>query len=399
MSRLLRWWAALVVLVVSAGLGGGAGLALAVPRAYADPPTACKVTPGTADPRTMPWAQKRLGFQKVWPITDGQGVRVAVIDSGVNRDQAQMAPIHYSDGANVLGGGFRADDTRDCYGHGTAVTGIIAAPKIVDVAFLGVAPGVTIVPIKQSNQQNDGTAEGVAAGIEAAIAANVRVINISWATKVDVAVMRDAIAKAEAHDIVVVAAASNDAQSGNLAAYPAAYPTVLAVAATDDQDQVAKFSETGSYVDLAAPGVKVEAPAPKSGYQLQLDGTSFAAPFVTGTVALVRAAHPQLTAAQVRARLEATADPPPGQTVPSQAYGYGTVNPYLAVTAVRDDAAIAPRPRKQIPLPAGAPQPRPDRHLEHLALGIATMLLGLAVVAGLTAAVVRRGTWFGQTAR
>jgi hypothetical protein len=106
-----------------------------------------------------------------------------------------------------------------------------------------------------------------------------------------------------------------------------------------------------------------------------------------------------LTAAQVRARIEATADPPPGITVPSKSYGYGTVNPYLAVTAVRDDAAAAPKPAKQVPLNAAAPEPGRDRHLEHLALGVGAMLLGLAIVAGLSAAVVRRGTWFNQTAR
>jgi len=394
MRRLLSTCTALAVVLVAAGPGS---VLIGPPSASAAPPE-CNVKPGGDDAGTTPWAQERLGFQKVWPITDGEGVKVAVIDSGINRDQPQMAQIHYAGGTNVWGGGFAANDTRDCYGHGTAVTGIIAAPKILDVAFLGVAPGVTIVPIKQSNQQKDGTAEGIAAGIDAAIAAHARVINISWATNVDVSVMRAAVARAEAANIVVVAAASNDAQSGNLVAYPAAYPTVLAVAATDNQDQVAQFSETGNYVDLAAPGVKVEAPAPIRGY-LPLDGTSFAAPFVTGTVALVRSAHPTLTAAQVRARIEATADPPPGITVPSQSYGYGTVNPYLAVTAVRDDAAAAPKPAKPVPLNAAAPEPGRDRHLEHLALGIGAMLLGLAIVAGLAAAVVRRGTWFNQTAR
>lgn len=397
MRRVLSWCAALAVVLVSAGLGGV--IPATAPSAFAAPPPECNVKPGGKDPGTTPWAQQRLGFDKVWPITDGAGVKVAVIDSGVNRDQAQMAQIHYTGGRNVWGGGFGPTDTRDCFGHGTAVAGIIAAPKVVGVGFLGVAPGVTIVPIKQSNGQKDGNAEGVAAGIDYAISQHVRVINISWATNVDVPVMRAAIERAEANDIVVVAAASNDAQSGNLAAYPAAYPTVVAVAATDDQDQVAQFSETGNYVDLAAPGVKVQAPSPKSGY-LPLDGTSFAAPFVAGAAALVRAAHPDLTAAQVRARLEATADPPPGAIVPSKSYGYGTVNPYLAVTAVRDDAAGLPPPAKRVPLPVAAPEKGPDRHLEHLALGIGTALIGLAIVAGLAVAVVRRGTWFGgQTAR
>lgn len=109
--------------------------------------------------------------------------------------------------------------------------------------------------------------------------------------------------------------------------------------------------------------------------------------------------HPRLTARQVVARIEATADAPPGVGIPSSSYGYGVVDPYLAVTAIRDDAAGAPPPVRPPPLPAPPPRPRSDRHLQHLALGVGTGLLGLAILAGLAAAVIRRVTRQGTASR
>jgi membrane-anchored mycosin MYCP len=102
----------------------------------------------------------------------------------------------------------------------------------------------------------------------------------------------------------------------------------------------------------------------------------------------VRAAHPTLSAAQVRSRIEATADPPP-QTVPDPRYGYGIVNPFLAVTAVRDDA-VTSSPAPQSPLPAPAAVRPADRHLEHVALGSGVTLLGIAILAVAATAVLRR---------
>jgi membrane-anchored mycosin MYCP len=336
------------------------------------PPTTGSATSGT------PWPQQRLNFRSAWPISNGTGVTVAVIDSGVDRTQPQMSAIHYADPHNVVTG---SSDVEDCVGHGTAVAGIIAAPPRSDTSFVGVAPGVTLIPVRQTDENGKGSSTGIAAGIDWAVAHGARVVNISAGTSTPSAPIEEAIARARAHDVVIVASAGNDGQTSGVRAkaYPAAYATaydnVIAVAAVDQSDVVTNFSELGGYTTLSAPGVDVIVPALRSGYRSD-KGTSFAAPFVTGTVALMLGANPALTPAQVRARLIATADPPP-KTVPDPQYGYGIVNPYRAVTAIVAPGASAP-PRSQVPLPPlAAPQP-PDRSEQHLALGLAAALVVLA---------------------
>jgi membrane-anchored mycosin MYCP len=358
--------------------------------------TACQVKVGGPLAGT-PWAQNRLDFQHAWSITTGQGVVVAVIDTGLDRRHPQLRSVHVAQGVDVISGAPRQHNVRDCDGHGTGVTSIIAAQRVQGVSFAGVAPGATIVPIKQTNTRSDrsGTAAGIARGIEAAIAAHARVANISVTVTTPTAALRAAVTRAARANLVIVAAAGNDGQSDNFAAYPAAYstrfPNVIAVSASDAQDAIGKFADTGDYVTVAAPGVGVETPAPIQGY-LSQDGTSFAAPYVTGAVALVLAAHPELTAAEVRNRIEATADRPPA-TVPDAHYGYGIVNPYLAVTAIRDDAIAVPNASSAPPLPARAAAPPADQHLAHVALASAVLLLVLAVLAVLaaTGAAVLRG--------
>jgi membrane-anchored mycosin MYCP len=377
--------AAVGLLICSVGLTGVGASAAA---ASLDD---CTLKPG-GELNQTPWAQQRLDFQRAWSVTKGDGVVVAVIDSGLDTRHKQLTGMHVAPGVNVIGSS-TTTDTRDCAGHGTTVTSIIAAQHIDRVPFLGVAPGATIVPIKQTNTQSDksGTAAGIARGIDAAIAAHARVANISVTVTTPNGVLRDAVARAAKANLVLVAAAGNDGQNDNFAAYPAAYsddfPNVIAVSASDAQDAIGNFADTGRYVTVAAPGVGVEVPQPVRGYA-RMDGTSFAAPYVTGTVALVIAAHPDLSAAEVRNRLEATADRPPA-TVPDPRYGYGIINPYIAVTSIRDDSLVAPPAVPAPPLPAPAAATPADRHLAHLALVTGAVLLSLAVLVAISGAVLR----------
>jgi membrane-anchored mycosin MYCP len=381
-----RALAAVALLVGTVGLPGA--IASWSGAAVATPTGSCQVKVG--GPLTdTPWAQKRLDFQRAWPVSTGYGVVVAVIDTGLDRTHQQLAGIHVVSGVNVTSATPGAD-YQDCVGHGTSVTAIIAASRVDGLTFVGVAPNAVIVPVKQTDN-SDGNADGIARGIDAAIAAHARVANISVTVTAPTPSLHAAMVRAARADLVIVAAAGNDGQGDNLPAYPAAYsnefPNVIAVSASDAQDGIAKFADTGNYVTVAAPGVGVEAPQPIRGYK-RLDGTSFAAPFVTGTVALILATRPELTAPEIRNRIEATADRPPA-TVPDSRYGYGIVDPYLAVTAVRDDTLSAPTAKPGAPLPAPARAAPTDRHLQHVALTTAVVLLALAVIAAAGVAVLR----------
>lgn len=381
----MRTRAALAAALVLAAVALPAGT-----RAAAAPPTECRISAG-GDLQTS-WPERRLNFQQAWSVTRGDGVTVAVIDSGLDDRHPQLRDMTVTPGVDVIAG-FASTDLRDCYGHGTAVTSIIAAQPSDTQPFTGVAPGVTILPIKQTNTQGDrtGTADGLGRAIEAAISRHADVANVSVTVTATTPALDAAMRHAADAGLVIVAAAGNDGRGTNLPAYPAAYstqfPNVIAVSATDANDAVADFSDTGSYVTVAAPGVDVAAAAPYSGY-LKLSGTSFAAPFVTGTVALVLAAHPKMTAPEVRNRIVATADPPPA-SVPDRRYGYGVVNPYLAVTAVRDDATSPSSAPAAAPLPPRAAPPPRDRHLQHLALATGFALLGLTALVIASAAVLR----------
>lgn len=389
----MRFRAALAVslLLATLGLPGAAGAS----TAPAPDPNDCNVDAGGALQDF--WPKNRLKFDRAWQITRGAGILVGVVDSGLNTQfHPQLQHLRTRPGLDVIPfKGFAKTDTKDCYGHGTAVTSILAAQPVNGVDFVGIAPDVTVMPIKQTQKQGDGSgkSETIGDGLEAAVKAGAQVVNISITTPTQTAELESAIRDAARHDVVVVAAAGNDGDNNkNRPAYPAAYatkyPNVIAVSATDRNDAVPDFSAVGNYVTVAAPGVDVPAAAARDKGYLAPSGTSFATPYVAGTAALLRSAYSKMTAAQVRNRIVATADVPPA-AVPDAKYGYGIVNPFLAVTSIRNDNPPPTGARTQAPLAARTVPKPPDRHLEHLALASAAILLGLLVIAIAGAAVLR----------
>jgi membrane-anchored mycosin MYCP len=285
----------------------------------------------------VPWTDQRLEPERAWSLTKGQGVIVAVVDTGVDASVPQLVG-RVLPGVDVVNGTGTAN--TDCLGHGTFVAGIIAAAPAAGTGVVGIAPGVTILPIRQANDRNDGTAETLAKSIVAAVNGGARVINISATSFLPNEDLRAAVNFAEGRDVVLVASASNEAQQGNPTPYPAAYPGVIAVGAVGREEQRSNFSEVGDYLDLTAPGVDIVSLSRGGRGHLMDSGTSYAAPFVSGVAALVRAYHPKLTAAQVKRRLELTADHP-ASTLPDPQMGWGVVNPYAAVTAVLPEEAGA----------------------------------------------------------
>ncbi|WP_327030280.1 type VII secretion-associated serine protease mycosin [Micromonospora sp. NBC_01740] len=308
----------------------------------ASAPTAARAAPGCASPlapvrpvSARPWPQQRYAPERLAPLATGTGVTVAVIDSGVDRRHPQLTG-RVLDGTDLLDPG--SDGSRDCAGHGTGVASIIAAAPRDGTAFRGLAPGARILPVRVSEQQVvEGRESGrtVSAGdfaraVRWAVDHDADVLNLSVVLYADDPAVRAAIGYAVDRDVVVVAAAGNLHDAGDPRPYPAAYEGVLGVGAIGADGTRAPFSQTGSYVDLVAPGSDVLMAAPGEGHH-RAEGTSYAAPFVAATAALLRQYRPELTAAQVAQRIVATADPAPGDGR-GGGYGAGVLNPYRAVT-------------------------------------------------------------------
>jgi membrane-anchored mycosin MYCP len=378
------------------GLALGLTAALTAPAlAATDPGTPlpgpagdCPSTRGVAAPRSVPWAQQALGFTNVWSLTRGAGVTVAVIDSGV--DTNPQFGNRFTEGLNLAPATMGVPAGADCVGHGTSVASVVAAAPVAGVAFAGVAPAASVLSIKITNSDSFPGALAAQA-IRAAVAAGAQVINLSLATTVSTPELASAVAFAQSSNVVVVAAAGNDSSSsGSGPFFPAAYPGVLSVGAVAPDGSLAGFSDTHTPVSVTAPGVGVTAAYPGDfprSYNPASNGTSFATAFVSGVVALVRSAHPDLTQSQVVSRITATAD---GGSGPGT--GHGLVNPAQAVTAVLPSSGSASPPPARS---GGAVQinraPRPDRAASSIALPIAAIAAGVAALVVAAALIVPAG--------
>lgn len=371
--------------VAVAGLAGTLLSALgAVPALAAD----CEKPSDTATAaqiNTLPWAQGVLEADKVWSMTTGKDITVAVIDSGVQADhpvfgENQVKPGKaYIDKVEDTGG---SDDARvDCVGHGTAVAGIIAGKPTKDTEFAGIAPDATILPVRVANKmpgadQVPGEDEEpppvspneVAEAIRWAADNGADVINLSLKYSEDYGSLKSAIAYAISEDIVVVASGGNnntDEKKRLLPSYPAAYEGVIGVGAVDENLIRLPDSQEGDWIDIVGPGARNVAPQFDGNYQKGFGATSGATAFVSGTAALVRAYHPDWTQEQVTEQILKTASAVGANMNTAQAktiYGHGMVDPVMAVTEVmRGDA----EPAALQPMDRLTMQPEYIASLEH----------------------------------
>lgn len=298
--------------------------------------------------KSTPWSLQRILLDQLWEQATGEDVKVAVIDTGVDKRNPQLTRAVVGGKSYVGGSG-----TQDIEGHGTRVAGIIAARPLKGTGFVGIAPDAEVLSYRytggegEKGQGNSGT---MSKAIKDAVAAGARIINISsdTANKQDSEDLRLAVADAVSKGALIVAAAGNDGGEGKSAkTYPASYDGVLAVAASDRNDERAFFSQEGDFVDVAAPGVGMVSTVPDSG-QCTADGTSFAAPYVAGVAALLKQKHPEWKAAQIATRIEETAQRP-GRG-PNRYIGWGVVDP---VAALSDDSTPAMTPTPDPPVMAG----------------------------------------------
>ncbi|MBT2504814.1 type VII secretion-associated serine protease mycosin [Streptomyces sp. ISL-98] len=300
--------------------------------------------------KSTPWSLQRVLLDQLREQATGKGVTVAVIDTGVDDSNDQLRGAMAPGGKDYVGKS--KDGTEDVEGHGTRVAGIIAARAIKDTGFAGIAPKAKILSLRYTGAEDkQGDSGTMSAAISDAVAKGAKIINISsdTAKKQDNTKLRNTVAAAVSEGVLIVAASGNDGADGKSEnTYPASYPGVLAVAASDRNDERAFFSQAGKFVDIAAPGVGMVSTVPQGG-QCTADGTSFAAPYVAGVAALLKEKHPTWTASQITTRLQETAIRP-GRG-PNRYLGWGVVDP---VAALSDESTPGTRPKEDPPVKAGA---------------------------------------------
>jgi serine protease len=293
------------------------------------------------------WGLGVIGAEKAWRITQGKGVVIAVVDSGVDADHPDLHNRLLPQ-IDVVADG----ETGDVAGHGTHVTGIIAA-ELNQAGTVGVANQVSILPVRILNAHGWADAATAAAGVIAAAKAGADVINLSVGSSSPSRPLAKAINYAQAQGAVVVAAAGNEGLSGNPVEYPAAYQDVVAVSSMEANGRVSSFANSGRYVDLIAPGARIFSTLPGGLYGYE-SGTSMAAPHVSAVAALVSAANPSLSAAQIDEVMFGTAVDDLSGNGRDTAGGYGLVQADAAVrSAARQPGGII-GPRATSRLSVGA---------------------------------------------
>ena len=302
-----------------------------------------------------PWGQERMGADRVWPLTRGAGITVAVIDSGIS-DASPVLEGKVEEGKDYVvpeEGESKVGSGCDLVGHGTSIAGIIAGRQMDDTPFAGMAPDARLMSVRVlpdlSVSNNRDLPNILADAIREAVDNDADVINMS-VQLVHSGALEKAVEYAADHGVVMVAAAGNRGgeDGDNAPQFPAAYDNdaMLAVSAIQQDGSPTETSNTGDYVDLAAPGQNIVGPGPEgTGYTggEGATGTSFAAAFVSGTAALVQARFPDMGPDEVANRMRLTAQNPPRHW--DQQLGHGVVDPYRAVTAdmteVKPDKTMA----------------------------------------------------------
>ncbi|WP_336921072.1 S8 family serine peptidase [Aquipuribacter sp. SD81] len=274
--------------------------------------------------RAQQWPLTELQAERAWTTTTGREQVVAVLDTGVDASHPDLRGVVLA-GTSTTGSG--RDGRRDVDGHGTHVSGVVAAVAGNATGVAGLAPGVRVLPVQVLDDSGNGLSSWVSAGIVWAADHGADVINLSLGGPQSDPVLAQAVDYARSKGVVVVAASGNEYATS--VSYPAAYPGVLAVGATSSSRQVPSFSNRGSALDVVAPGVGVLSTVPGGGYEAW-SGTSMASPYAAASAALLRAAQPALDEAQVRARLEGTARDLGARGWDSTS-GYGLVDPVAAL--------------------------------------------------------------------
>lgn len=270
---------------------------------------------------------KAIGAEAAWDLSVGSGsVLIAVLDTGINASHEDLA------GRVVSGYNFISDNanTQDDHGHGTMVAGVLGALSDNGRGIAGVTWENPILPVKVMGADGSGSHSAIAQGIVYAADQGASVINLSLGGNSSSSTLKSAVDYAANRGVVMVAAAGN---SNSSVMYPAAYENVIAVAALDQHNEKASYSNYGAEISVTAPGTVASTSA--SGRYANGSGTSFAAPFVAGLAGLILSESPGLSPQQVQQIMEEQADDlgTPGW---DPYHGWGRINLYQSLASLAE---------------------------------------------------------------
>ena len=279
--------------------------------------------------QTVDWGHAVIGVPRGWVRNRGKGARIAILDTGVQNNHPDLNGQVIA-AKDFTGSGSGHDDRA---GHGTHVAGVVAAIDN-DTGVVGVAPECNLIIGKVLGDDGSGGDSGIAAGIDWAIAQKAHVISMSLGSSSPSNRIHDAVKRAAAAGIVIIAAAGNEGPNQGSVGYPGAFPECVCVGAFDANGKIANFSSRGSQLDVAGPGVNVLSCIPGSKYG-RMSGTSMATPYVAGVAALVVGAclafsRPTPTSAEFKAMLKG-ASVDAGATGRDPAFGWGLIDPQFLI--------------------------------------------------------------------
>ncbi len=282
-----------------------------------EPPIKIEDVPSTMA-EILPWGVNRIDSERAWNVTRGAGIRVAVIDTGIDSQHQDLSP-NFAGGVSFVPG----ESYMDVNGHGTHVAGTIGASHNGS-GVVGVAPNCKLYAVKALNRFGQGNYSWIISSIIWCVRKKMDVINMSLGGTGHVQAFQNACDYAFQNNVLIVAAAGNAGPNDDTVNYPGRYDSVISVSAIDASGNIANFSSRGHQVDIAAPGVNILSTLPGNRYGNN-NGTSMAAPHVAGAAAMAISSHRFTPPETIRKILLETADPMgiPGR---DNEYGHGLVD-------------------------------------------------------------------------
>ncbi|MFE2292334.1 S8 family serine peptidase [Streptomyces sp. NPDC059452] len=318
-----------------------------------------------ADVQSEQWYLSAMQAEEMWKVAKGEGIKVAVIDTGVNPNTPSLK-------GQVLKGfdatGVAGDENDDYNGHGTNMAELIAGTG-AGGGLKGLAPGVKIIPMRISNTEfqnkHSVNARDAEDAIRAAADSDAKIISMSFSSPYSSSGQRAAVKYAESKGKLFFAAAGNDGDGSNKREYPAAYDQVVGVASADENGQVAEYSQSSGTVDIAAPGQEIPLWCDNSfrKYCNGAGGTSSATAIASASAALVWSANPDWTANQVLNVLFDTAGRDWKKGDRSAFLGHGLIRPSMNLLKGKGDPGdpdISPLTKKRTDAAPTSPPPSPS---------------------------------------